>query len=442
MVSIHVDFGKSAGRIKLMNCVNNGPVWKKNSDQNISNMAEYRAACFPYARTHDASISYEYGGEHTVDVIAIFPNFGADPEDPASYDFQLTDEYLQCIQAAGTKVFYRLGSKIEHWSKKYGTLPPKDFRKWAVVCEHIIRHCNEGWAGGFHMGIEYWEIWNEPDGFADDEVPSRKCCWGGTAAQFYELYAITAKYLKAKYPQLKIGGPAVSYFNEAWLTPFFEFLTKDGRVPMDFFSWHQYFTDPHSAIESIWKVREFLDRFGYTETESILNEWNYVKSFQPEPFTSSILTIIGMKGAAFDAAAMCCFQKYPLDMLMYYDARPCGMNGLFDYYTKRPLCGYYAFLAWSILRRIGNAASAECGDGEIYLAAAGNGTEAAILVSYYTDLDGQPEKEIELTQNSGRAGRLSLLDETHRLDEIPAETEAGGILRFSMKPNTVMLIRM
>ena len=44
------------------------------------------------------------------------------------------------IEAAGTKVFYRLGHRIEHEVKKYGTLPPKDFKKWAVICEHIIRH--------------------------------------------------------------------------------------------------------------------------------------------------------------------------------------------------------------------------------------------------------------------------------------------------------------
>ena len=48
------------------------------------------------------------------------------------------------IEAAGTKVFYRLSHRIEHEVKKYGTLPPKDFKKWAVICEHIIRHYTEG----------------------------------------------------------------------------------------------------------------------------------------------------------------------------------------------------------------------------------------------------------------------------------------------------------
>ncbi len=49
-------------------------------------------------------------------------------------------------------------SNVEHEIKKYGTLVPKDFHKWAVICEHIIKHCNEGFAGGKHYGIEYFEI--------------------------------------------------------------------------------------------------------------------------------------------------------------------------------------------------------------------------------------------------------------------------------------------
>ncbi len=28
-------------------------------------------------------------------------------------------------------------------------MPPKDFKKWAVICEHIIRHYDENWANGY-----------------------------------------------------------------------------------------------------------------------------------------------------------------------------------------------------------------------------------------------------------------------------------------------------
>lgn len=104
--------------------------------------------------------------------------------------------------------FYRLGSKIEHWKKKYNTIMPKDFNKWAIICEHIIMHYTEGWANGFRYDIEYWEIWNEPDLDADDSTNKRN--WSGTANDFYELYRITLSHLKSRFPHLKIGGPAVA----------------------------------------------------------------------------------------------------------------------------------------------------------------------------------------------------------------------------------------
>lgn len=117
-MKLHIDFDTPTGKIKPMNAVNNGPVYKKSAGQNITNLPEYKAARIPCARTHDASICYNYGGEHTVDINAIFPDFEADPHDPASYDFTLTDEYLDAIALAGTKIFFRLGQKIEHWQKK------------------------------------------------------------------------------------------------------------------------------------------------------------------------------------------------------------------------------------------------------------------------------------------------------------------------------------
>ena len=141
MVNVSVDFNEKVGKIKPMHAVNNGPVCKVgaiNQGWNDSNnLKAFAAAGFPYARTHDSAYYFRYGNEHTVDVMAIFPNFDADVNDPASYDFVCTDNYMQMIEMAGTKVFYRLGHRIEHEVKKYGTLPPKDFRKWAEISSTI-----------------------------------------------------------------------------------------------------------------------------------------------------------------------------------------------------------------------------------------------------------------------------------------------------------------
>jgi len=124
-VNINVNFSEILGKIKPMHSVNNGPVGGRAHASGDSNAHLFTEAAIPYARNHDANFWGCYGAPHTVDIIAIFPNFDADENDPESYDFHLTDEYNKKIADTGTKVFYRLGNKIEHESKKYGAIPPK-----------------------------------------------------------------------------------------------------------------------------------------------------------------------------------------------------------------------------------------------------------------------------------------------------------------------------
>ena len=116
--------------------------------------------------------------------------------------------YVKNTFDAGTKVFYRLGASIEH-GLKWGTYPPKDFAKWARICEHIVRHFTEGWADGFNYDIEYWEIWNEPENGA---TPETNTMWKGTFEEFMKFYEIASNHLKNKFPNLKIGGYGASGF--------------------------------------------------------------------------------------------------------------------------------------------------------------------------------------------------------------------------------------
>lgn len=391
MDQIIVDFSKECGAVKPMHSVNNAPVYKFAADQRITNIESWKAAGIPYGRTHDASFYSTYGGEHTVDVNMIFTDFDRDPEDPDAYDFVLTDEYLDMMAAGGTKVFYRLGSKIEHWQKKYNTLPPKDFKKWAVVCEHIIRHCNEGWANGHHRNIEYWEIWNEPDLDPDDATHKR--CWGGTRLEFYELFEITLTHLKKCFPNLKIGGPAVASPKEEWV----QGLIDRVSVKPDFFSWHVYGATVEKVQGKIRAVRELLDRNGWNDVESILNEWNYVRSFRGEDWYYSLKMEKGLKGSAFIASTMLMSQYEPLDNLMYYDARPGGMNGLFC--TDRIsecLKGYYPFRMFNELYKQKCAVEVVRESTDVWAAGA-KGSQQNVMLSYFNDDDGSPDKEVKVT---------------------------------------------
>ncbi len=439
MREVKINFNESIGKIKPMHAVNNGPVYKFGQNQRITNIEPYKAAGIPYARNHDASSCYTYGGEHIVDVNFIFTDFSKDPEDPANYDFVLTDEYIKITEAGGAKTFYRLGSKIEHWSKKYNTLPPADFKKWAVICEHIIRHYTQGWAEGFYYDIEYWEIWNEPDLEPDDSQNKR--CWGGKEKEFFELYDVAATHLKKCFPNLKIGGPALAKDFE-WAERFLAQL----KAPLDFFSWHKYAKNPAKITESIRKYRALLDKYGFTKTESILNEWNYVKGWVGDEWIESLRDIGRMKGAAFIAATQSEAQREALDMLMYYDARPGNMNGMFGSLICDIRKGYYPFYAFNVLYKLGTSYKTEDGN-EMYAVAAKKDNEAAIIVTRFTDDDNaEPDKCIINVEGLGKEteAEVYLLDERCDLELIRRETftgeKFGQVLNFDGQ--TMYLIKL
>ena len=444
---VTVDVANDVRAIKPMNAVNNGPVGAR-SNQSRGNFADFRALRVPYARTHD-SINQATSNGHTVDISAVFPDFEADENDPASYDFAYTDKFLETIIAAGTKPFFRLGQTIENGIKKYHVFPPKDFAKWARVCEHVILHCNEGWCDGHRWGIEYWEIWNEPDAELD-ENRRMSCQWQGTKAQFFELYKIAAQHLKKCFPKLKIGGPALGWRPD-WTDEFLAYQRAAG-TEIDFFSWHDYNCRPDLVIGGkVDRFRALLDKHGYTKTESILNEWNYVKNWTTD-FPYSARAISSVKGGAYAAAYMSLCQNSPVDMLMYYDARPATVfNGLFDFYTFAPLPAYYALFSWADLRDLGTQvpASVELAareDGTIVTAVAAkdaDGSLGVLVARYCDDSNVTASEPFTLRLASGRfVGRVRgyLTDADHLHSPVHLFPSDEATVTFTLAPNAFIYI--
>lgn len=435
METLKFDLSQRGGAFKILNATNGGPWHKRHVfDQWRTNMEAYRAARIPYSRNHDSNIAGSiYGGPYAHDISAIFPRFEADADDPASYDFACTDESILTTLDAGTETFFRLGQSIEHQIKKHNTLPPADFEKWASICEHIIRHYNCGWADGYHLGIRYWEIWNEPDLDPDDSANKRT--WGGTRQQFFDLYAITAKHLKACFPELKIGGPALAG-NECWAAAFLGEMQRRG-VPIDFFSWHIYCVEPAQLAAKAERIRRIMDENGYGGAESILNEWNYVKDWQ-EKYVDSLKVIHGMKGAAFTMACMAVSQRAPLDMLMYYDTRPSVFCGAFDYYTYEPLKGYYPLKWYGMFYDMEAEVVCQSQPENIYtLCGVDAQGRALAVVTYYTDSDAAASRTLSLEFSRPGSCEVYLLDSAHDA-ELMGETDAPVL---TLEPNSCALIR-
>lgn len=434
METLIFDTKTKYGCFKPLNAVNGGPWHKRHAnDQFRSNMADYTLARIPYQRNHDSAMCGIYGGPYSHDITCIFPDFDADPYNPESYDFACTDEAILVALDAGTKTFFRLGQTIEHQIKKHGTIPPKDFTKWAVICEHIIRHYTEGWADGFHHDMPYWEIWNEPD--LDANESKNKRCWGGTKEEFFDMYEIAAKHLKKCFPNLKIGGPALAG-NKQWAVDFLCAM-RDRNVPLDFFSWHIYSTTPEKITERAEQVKELLIEYGFDKTESILNEWNYVRGWIDD-FVYSVKSIHGIKNAAFIMATISEIQKSTVDMLMYYDLRPSCFNSAFDFYTYEKLKGYYPLMWYgkfydleSEIRQTNNIDSiySLCGcdkDGKI-----------TAIITYYNEDDSLPEKNI--TVDFGKKGEFEIyLLDSEKDGELVKVTDE---LSFCMKLDSCIMIK-
>ena len=435
MQTVKFDLTQKGIPFKILNATNGGPWHKRHAnDQYISNFETYKAAKIPYSRNHDSWYCATYGGPFCHDISAIFPNFDADVNDPKSYDFACTDEEILCTLEAGTKTFFRLGESIDHRIVKHNINMPKDFQKWAEICEHIIRHYNEGWADGFNLNIEYWEIWNEPDLDAEDAEYRRT--WTGTRAQFCDMYEIAAKHLKKCFPHLKIGGPAFCGRVE-WADVFLCEMQKR-NVPMDFVSWHAYNKEPQGLLARADAFKALMVKYGYGDAESNLNEWNYVRGWTDD-FKYTLSAIHGEKGASYVMACISEMQYADtVDMAMYYDTRPSAFCGAFDLYTYDPLKGYYP-LAWysNFYDLEASVKHTERPENVYTLCGVDKDGKAMAIVTHYSENDDTPA--IDVNVDFGKQGKYEIyrVDKEYTGEKI-GETED---LTFNLPVHSFILIK-
>lgn len=440
-VNIKINFNEIVGKIKPLHAVNDVPSATFAYGGAKEGIDYFVDAGIPYCRLHD--LSGRYGSNVFVDVSNIFRNFDADENNPENYDFTFTDKLLELLVSNGIKPFYRLGETIENdfLIKRYRTNPPKDNLKWAKICEHIILHYNYGWANGFKYDIEYWEIWNEPD---NAKATDKNQMWGGTPEQFYELYSVSANYLKTKFPEIKIGGYGsvgfysiaqkeldptanaeagdswyfVDYFND-----FIKYIkSRDYQVPLDFYTWHSYSNVEQNIIYAKY-VRKTLDENGFIHTESNCNEWN--------PGTSLRCTV---RDAVNVASNMLMWQNAPIDMAMYYNARiTSSYGGLFDPLTWGPAKTFYVFKAFNALYRLENQVRADSDDYSLLAVGARNGHSVAVMISNYSDQDKQVKIEgLDMLKDVS----VYVVDEKRNFEPTEEKLEKDGVF----KKETVLLI--
>ncbi|HTF94510.1 MAG TPA: glycoside hydrolase [Cellvibrio sp.] len=166
------------------------------------------------------------------------------------YNFQYIDVLYDYILSIGMKPFVELGfmpsalasgDKTIFWWRGNVT-PPHSYEKWELLIKKLTEHWTQRY-GADEVASWYFEVWNEPnlDGF-----------WAGTQADYFKLYAHSARAIKSVDSRYRVGGPATA--GAAWIPEMIAYCVAN-KVPLDFVSTHSYGVN-----------QGFLDEYGSTGT--------------------------------------------------------------------------------------------------------------------------------------------------------------------------------
>ena len=202
------------------------------------------------------------------------------------YDWTKVDYLYDHMLKDGIKPFVELGftpdalktsdQTIFYW--KGNTSHPR-LDLWKQLVDSFTRHMIA------RYGIEevrswYFEVWNEPnlDGF-----------WQyGDREDYFALYNLTARTLKAVDPQLRVGGPATA--GAAWVPEFLAYA-KATNAPVDFITTHTYGVDygyldeegkmdlqlsknPNAITGDVEKVRGQIEASTFPGLPLYFSEWS------------------------------------------------------------------------------------------------------------------------------------------------------------------------
>ncbi len=215
------------------------------------------------------------------------------------YNWQYVDELFDFLESIGMKPFVELGfmpaalasgPQTIFWYKANVT-PPKDYAKWEAFIAAFARHVTERY-GAREVRTWYFEVWNEPNlsGF-----------WIGTTggksdaefapiarAEYYKLYATTARAVKSVDAAYRVGGPATA--GSGWIDETLAYCAANG-LPLDFISTHSYATssgyldengsagtvfspDRNAITGEVTSVRARMDRSPFARSELHYTEWS------------------------------------------------------------------------------------------------------------------------------------------------------------------------
>ena len=330
---------------------------------------------------------------------------------------------------------------------------PDDFDKVAEVFAATVRHYNRGWAGGKEWGIEYWEIWNEPDGITNMWCPdpddlarlggaNDPRAWAFARERFVEFFVTCLKRIKREFPEVKVGGPALCWADCSYFRQILERCRKEGVAP-DFLSFHYYGQNPSDMTRGAAEVRRLCDEMGFKKCEVILNEWHYILTWDGIHGRNSTPAMVrraldgptghnNIDSACFTLSSLIAFQTSALDQAYYYGCAHQGNWGYMDVYKQFNKNYYACRLFGDVVKTCDTLCRAETDGGTVSVLAAksADGKRGVLLASDYR---GSGQVLRFKVAGAGRVAGVTLLDHTH--DALPHDFDWRDGLLTVVKPD-------
>ncbi len=196
-----------------------------------------------------------YTGEYLLDVVrGTYPDF--------TYHFELPDtEWVEPIIEQGSQI--NLG--YCYMPKALGSDPkgpPDDYEAWEEFNYQWALHYNQKY------GIDYFEIWNEPD-YSE--------FFNGGKDDYFKMYHYAVAGIKRAVPDARVGGPALAG-DMGWIDPFLNYI-ENMQLPLHFVSYHAQnngYKDAGSSYHN--RYQKIIDALEIRDMDSIevhLNEFSY-----------------------------------------------------------------------------------------------------------------------------------------------------------------------
>ncbi|MBF0102257.1 MAG: hypothetical protein HQK77_15255 [Desulfobacterales bacterium] len=396
VTTFSITIGEKDGRtIKPLNGLNAGPLATGDAT-NVDLVEEYKALGIHHVRTHDY-----YG---PFDMAEMYPDRTKNPEDSSSFNLTESDRHFEGIAAAGCELYFRIGDSYNN------STPPasSELNNWISAAINVISHYSEGKWDGYSSNIEYIEIWNEPD---------NSQFWPGkTLLDFFVLFDKTAKAVKAKFPNAKIGGPGFTQqvnlddSKKEKLKNFLDYIKKN-NTPLDFISVHQYTNDPSQITTALNSLYSILEEKGFNSIDVHLTEWNTDTEGDQTP-EEAVELRINSRGAAVNTAIWMEMQNNGIDMAFFFRGNDTSMD-LSTFYgiymaDGTPKKTAFAFSFFNDLSNYPERLTVSASDTSLYIIAGQNSAgKKAMIVSnisdknynYTTNLDSHISKILEISDN-------------------------------------------